>query len=218
MYKAVLFDLDGTLLDTSEGILRSIDDTLDHFNLPQLSEEHKRNFIGPPIMHSFKETYNLTDEKAVQTSNYFRDIYKDIHLIRAVIYKGIIDVLSFLSEKGIRIAVATYKRNDYAKTLLKHFDISKFCDYILGSDYDNKLSKTDIVNKCLKALNILNPAQAVLVGDTNSDALSAKQCGIDFIAVSYGFGFKNISDAEKTSPVFIAATPQELLTFFSSNF
>lgn len=187
MIETILFDLDGTLMDTSEGLILSINDTINHFGLDELSIEKKRTFIGPPIIKSFKETYNLSDEKATEISNYFRDIYKNTYLYKAKVYDGIYELLDNLKKSGKKIAVATYKRDDYAKMILNQFEISKYCDFIQGADFDNNLSKSDIVKICIDELKA-NKETTVLIGDSMNDLIGAGENNIDFIAVTYGFG------------------------------
>lgn len=203
MIETVIFDLDGTLMDTSEGLILSINDTINRFGLNDLSIEKKRTFIGPPIIKSFKETYNLSDEKATEISNYFRDIYKNTYLYQAKVYDGIYELLDILKKSGKKIAVATYKRDDYAKMILNHFNISKYCDFIQGADFENKLSKSDIVKICIDELKA-NKKSTVLIGDSMNDLIGARESNIDFIAVTYGFGkfsekenIKQVDSADK---------------------
>lgn len=200
MYKTVLFDLDGTLMDTSEGLVCSIDDTIDFFNLTPLSMEIKKSFIGPPVIKSFKKTYNLTDEKSIEISNYFREIYKNKYLLKAKVYDGIFELLDLLRENNKKIAIATYKRDDYAKMLLSHFKIDKYCDFIQGADFENRLTKSDIVKICIDELKA-DTSNTVLIGDSISDFIGAKENNIDFIGVSYGFGIfdKNLKVINKNS-------------------
>lgn len=189
MYKAVLFDLDGTLLDTSIGVKKSVLYTIETMGLPQITEEEISSFIGPPIYNSLRERFSLNEEEARRGTEIFRNAYKENFLFEASVYSGVFEFLEFLKENNIKIGVATYKREDYAISILEHFGISKFCDVIVGSDFENKMSKTDIVEKCFKMLNV-EKNEAVLVGDTMHDAIGAQNFGIDFVAVTYGFGFK----------------------------
>lgn len=208
MIETVIFDLDGTLMDTSEGLLMSIDDTINYFGLDDLSIEKKRTFIGPPIIKSFKETYNLSDEKATEISNYFRDIYKNIYLYQAKVYDDIYELLDILKESGKKIAVATYKRDDYAKMILEYFNISQYCDFIQGADFENKLSKSDIVRICIDELKS-SKISTVLIGDSMNDLIGAKENDIDFIAVTYGFGkFNNKKDIKQINNI------NELIEYF----
>lgn len=195
MYKGVLFDLDGTLLDTSKGVEKSVLYTIDKMGLPQITNDEISYFIGPPIFNSLKEKFSLTDEDAKYGTEIFRNVYKNKYLYEAEVYEGVFEFLEFLKQNNIQIGIATYKREDYAISILKYFGIENYCDVIVGSDFENKMTKTDIVEKCFQMMN-LEKEEVVLVGDTMHDAIGAKNFGIDFIAVTYGFGFKNNEDIE----------------------
>ncbi len=211
-YKYVLFDLDGTLMDTSDGILKSIDYTINKCGYHKLSLEIKKNFIGPPIKNSFMKTYDLKEEEANKATTIFREAYKNEFLLFAKVYDGIIQLLQSLRLNNVKIGVATYKRDDYAKKLLEKFEIADKCDFILGSDMNNKLTKTDIVKLCLKNLGCDNLSEAILIGDTYYDAIGAKECGINFIAVTYGFGFKKTA-INSFPAIFIADTVKDIEFF-----
>lgn len=196
-YKLIIFDLDGTLFDSSLGAMKSVDYTVEKLNLAPLSDDIKRTFIGPPIYNSLQKTYNLTDIEAQNATEIFRDVYKNKFLFEAEIYDGIEELLTYLLQKQYKLSVASYKRDDYCKMLLDHFELSKYFHFIMGADNDNKLKKSDIVQCCMDNFNITNPKEAVLIGDTEHDAIGAYELGMDFIGVTYGFGFKNKADVNK---------------------
>lgn len=189
MIKAILFDLDGTLLDTSEGIMDSVQHTITILNQPQLSKDKLLQFVGPPIQNSLINHLGLSPEDAQKGAIVFRDYYKSEALYKATVYSEIFDLLQYLKELGILIGVATYKREDYAIDLLKYFRIADFCQTIHGADNYNKLTKADIIDLCISDLKVEKKG-IVLVGDTIHDAKGAKNAGIKFIAVTWGFGFK----------------------------
>lgn len=190
MIKAVLFDLDGTLLDTSEGIKHSVRYTLSAMGYNTLPEETILQFVGPPIQNSLMMYCGVSSEEAQKGANVFRNYYKTNALFEASLYDGIMELLSELKSKGIKIGVATYKREDYAIDLLNHFGIDKYCDVIHGADNDNVLSKADIVELCIKETGV-EREEVVLIGDTEHDAKGAFQSKVGFIAVAWGFGYKN---------------------------
>lgn len=186
--KAILFDLDGTLLDTGEGIRHSVRYTLKKLGLPELSDDVIRKFVGPPIQNSLQMYAGLNAEESQYGANIFREFYKSQALYEARLYDEIIPLLVKLKESGFKIAVATYKREDYAIDLLKHFHIADYCDVIHGADNENKLTKADIVNLCCDELGV-DKRYIVLVGDTIHDAKGAMIAGIKFCAVTWGFEF-----------------------------
>lgn len=197
MHKIVLFDLDGTLLDTSEGVIDSVKYTVETLGLEKLEEKELLKFIGPPIFNSLQNRYNLTDNEASVATNIFRNAYKDKFLFEARIYDNVFETLMELKKQGVKIGVATYKREDYAISLLKHYRIIDYCDVVHGADFGNKLSKSDIMVLCMNELGAKGPKDVVLVGDTNHDAMGALNLGTDFIGVTFGFGFKSKDDVNE---------------------
>ena len=195
MKKAVLFDLDGTLLDTTDGILESSVYAARKLGLGDLPHETMLKFIGPPIQNSFIAYYGVDAETAQKAADIFRDYYKGRALFKAKPYSGLLETLAGLKMCGTKIAVATYKREDYAINLLKYFGITEYCDSMHGADNFNKFSKADIVNICIAELGE-RKQDVVLVGDTEHDAKGAIDAGVDFIGVTYGFGCKARKDVD----------------------
>lgn len=212
-YDLVIFDVDGTMLDTTEGVLASVKYTIDKFGYDMLSEEQLKSFIGPPVQESFARHYGLSGDILQELATAFRDRYKDIDLLKAVPYNGIYEAFDALRENGIKTAVATYKREDYAITLLKKFSFDRYTDIIFGGDHENKLKKSDIIEKCIATSKVTDKRRVVMIGDTLNDAVGAEKIGVDFIAVTYGFGFKSEADLNNTSYVGCADTPMGVLDF-----
>lgn len=210
-YKSVIFDVDGTLLDTSEGILAAVGYTIEQFGLQPLDENTIKSFIGPPIQNSFKRIFGFDDEKIMQMAAVFRDRYKEVDLFKAKPYDGIYDVFESLKANGIKPAIATYKRQDYAQMLLKHFRFDEYTDILFGSDFDGKLKKQDIIGLALKETGITNYSEAVMVGDSDNDAVGAEKIGTDFIGVTYGFGFRSREDVFAFRAIGAADTTEELM-------
>ena len=109
-YEIAVFDVDGTLLDTTEGVLASVKYTIDKMGFEPLSDDVLKTFIGPPIQDSFAKAYNLSGDILQDISTCFRNRYKDYELLKAVPYDGIYEVFDKLMERNVKLAVATYKR------------------------------------------------------------------------------------------------------------
>jgi len=210
-YRLAIFDLDGTLMDTSDGILQSVREAIKALRKPSLDEATIRTFIGPPIQWSFKEHYGITEEEALRMAATFRDLYANKYLLRAKPYEGIFELLKTLSDAGIRIAIATYKREDYALRLLRSFRFDSYADIIFGSDAEGKLRKSDIIKKCIAKAGITDLSSVVMVGDTWHDAAGAAELGISFIGVTYGFGFRPNEEVAGTA---LADSPQQAAKLF----
>lgn len=209
-FKAAVFDLDGTLLDTSEGVLASVRYTINYFGFKPLAEEQLRNFIGPPIQDSFAKAYGLEGNVLQEIATVFRNRYKEADLLKAVPYDGIYDVFERLTENGIKSAIATYKRQDYATEILVHFGFDKYTNIMYGADHENKLKKNDIIRNAISDAGVTAPEEAVMVGDSDNDAIGAKSLGVKFIGVTYGFGFHTAADVEKYPNIGVARTTNEI--------
>lgn len=200
MSKTIIFDLDGTLIDATEGIVSSVQYLIEKHNLKPISKETLLTFVGPPIQESLKKTYNVTEEEAQALANTFRQRYKDGDVYKATVYDGIFELLKRLKDNNYKTGIATYKREDYAVSLVQHLGLDKFIDLTCGADNENKLTKKDILQKCMSELNSV-PEETIFVGDSLSDGVAANALGCDFIAIMYGFGFKTKSDTTACKPI-----------------
>lgn len=210
-FKVVVFDVDGTLLDTSEGVIASVKYTIEKHRLHTLTDEVLSTFIGPPIQDSFARTYGLEGDILQELATTFRNQYKDVDLLKAVPYEGIYEVFEELIKAGIKPAIATYKRQDYALEIMQHFGFDKYTDIIYGADHENKLKKRDIIEKALKDSGAADYMEAVMIGDSDNDAIGAQGIGTHFIGVTYGYGFKSADDVNKFTNVGIANNTKELI-------
>ena len=145
MIKAVIFDLDGTLLDTGKGVVKSVKYTIQQMKLPSLSQSELETFVGPPIKNKLQQTFDLTEEQAVEGMNIFRNHYGMGYLYIAEPYAAIEDLLGMLKRDGYKLGVATYKREDQAIKLLEKMQIADFFDVIHGADSEGKMSKADVI-------------------------------------------------------------------------
>jgi phosphoglycolate phosphatase len=209
-YKAVIFDVDGTILNPREGVVEAVKHTIEALRLNMLPTNQLNTFVGPPIQTSFIKKYNLSETEAQNAAYIFRDYYKNISLLQAKPYDDIYDTMGRLKQRGFKIGIATYKRQDYAIKLLEHFKFDKYCESIRGADNYNKLTKPDIIKNCLADLDIRDNTQVVMIGDSEHDAAGAEEAGIDFIGVTWGFGFKTPEDVLKYNNVGYANTFKEL--------
>jgi len=207
----VIFDMDGTLLDTSGGILSSVRYAISELGYEEPPIERLLRFIGPPIQDSFAAEFGVDEREAQRAANVFRDYYKSNELMNAILYDGVIWLLRALRDRGYRMGIATYKREDYARMIADGFGLAEYCEIVNGADDLNRFKKADILARTAKDLGISDPGLAVYVGDMESDANSAISAGMDFIGVLYGFGFKLASDLDDLEHVFVATKANEIL-------
>lgn len=206
MIDSVIFDLDGTLLDTSQGVLECVRFAADSLGCPPLPREQLLRFIGPPLTDSFPRYYGLDDASAWEAIRLFRQHYESGAVFHARPYDGIYSLCETLRSHGIRLAVATNKLETQAVRLLSHFGFDRYCSPICGADPEGKQRKSDLIRRCLSAHGT-PPARAVLVGDTRYDAEGAAESGVGFLAVTYGFGFHSREDASGFSILGAADSP-----------
>ena len=196
-YKLVIWDVDGTMLDTSEGLLSSAIYMINQMGYEMPSEEILCSFIGPRIQDSLNHVYGLEGEELNQAAAIFRDHYKQGDVLLAKPYDGIYDVLDALKKQEIHIAVATNKRQDFADALMEKYDFKKYVEIVCGTDVAGKLDKVDLIHQCMQKFPECQQNEVVMIGDSDYDAIAASETGIDFIGVTYGFGFKNEDDVKK---------------------
>ena len=213
----IVFDLDGCLLDTSSGIRESVKYTLGYLNLPIPDESLISRFIGPPIQNSLQSYCKLSPIDSQAGAEIFRDYYKNKALLKARVYEGIEELLENLRTNGFKLAVATYKREDYALILLEEFNLSKYFHVIHGADNFNKKTKKDKILQCLVEMNSDIP-DAIMVGDTNHDAEGARELGVDFIGVTWGFGFNEQDASAKLSPFYYAIKPNDINEYIKRSY
>lgn len=188
-YKLLIFDIDGTLLDTSEGIVSSIKYALKKNGLFLPRGFDYKVFIGPPIQLSIASFFPFLKESDVKkVSLDFRNHYKRYDLFKAKPYANMFKVLDFAKEHNIRIAVASYKREDYAYEIVDHFGITSYTKSIFGQDCAGKLKKEDIIRLAIKESGF-DASDCLVIGDTTSDGEASRIIGIDFLEVTFGFGF-----------------------------
>lgn len=151
MKKTILFDLDGTLTDSQEGILKSIKFALEHFGYDVPDEETLQLFLGPPLVDAFQEHCGMTFEQAEETYFKFRERYGTIGKFENTVYPNIVDLLAKCKTEQYTIALATAKPEHYAKDILDHFELTSYFDVIVGANYESGLlCKKEILEKALE--------------------------------------------------------------------
>ena len=206
--RLIIFDLDGTLLDTGRGISKCVASTLGKMGFKVPDEETCKTFVGPPLKKRFLELYDADEITADAVMRAFREEYGKGDVFLANRYAGMEECLAVL-HKRFTLVVATYKREDHAIKLLEKFGMAQFFDTICGSDAAATMTKNQIVEKAMYQLGV-NPAESILVGDSSNDAESAAQLGIPFIGVTYGYGFKSDADIARFPHIACVDEPLQL--------
>ena len=208
-YTHLFFDLDGTLVDSGEGIIKGIEYSLKKFGITVEDNSVLRAFIGPPLVDSFKQHYGFETEKAMLAIKYYREYYNEIGIRQAYVYNGLVETLQALKDKGYVLAVATSKPEVLANRVLEYFGLAKFFDTISGASLDERLSHKDVIlDYALKKYGV-DRAKCLMIGDRKFDVLGAKANSIDCLGVLYGYG--DLAEMEKAGATYIVKTPAEIL-------
>lgn len=192
-YKAVLFDMDGTLLDTLEDLCDSTNHALAQMGYPLRGIEEIRRFIGNGAEKQIRRAVpeGTSEGKIMETLAAFRAYYQDHCQIKTKVYDGLLDVLSELKEKGVKMAVVSNKPDAAVKKLSREYFGDRL-DYAIGpSDGVRCKPYPDMVEEALKALGV-EKKDAVFVGDSEVDVQTGLNAGLDVIAVSWGFRSREV--------------------------
>ena len=206
MKKAILFDLDGTLTDSGEGIMNCARLALEYYNLPIPSEAELRTFVGPPLHDSFVR-FGVPEEEADNAIKIYRSRYIPIGKYENHPYEGIREVLEKLKALGHTLYVATSKPEAMSVDILNHFDLAKYFDIIAGASLDrSRSSKEDVIAYLLEQCGSYD--EKVMVGDTAFDVIGARAHGIPTVGVSWGYG--TVEDMVNAGAISIAYTMDAL--------
>lgn len=212
--KLIVFDLDGTLADTSPGIYASHRYANQKMRGCVLTDDELSDIIGGPLLDTYIHRFGYSQQEAKQAVRIYREYYAAEGINGAELYSGIDETLCQLKSMGFLTAVATLKEEQLAISILKKLGIDKYLDLIHGMDKSDTLTKADLVRKCADELNC-PLQQTVLVGDSKHDAHGAAQAGVDFIGCTYGFGFAAIDDVPENAAGVIGQ-PKELLALLNN--
>ncbi len=186
-YQAILFDLDGTLVESGPGIINSIKTAFERMHRPVPSKEELRVFIGPPSRVTFPK-FGIPQEEVETAVSYYRERYWKKGQYECSIYPGIENLLEQLKAEGYRLFVATSKPEVTAKNMLDYLGLSNYFEVIAGATYDHVREKKSQVIRYLFAEAEISASDAVLIGDTMFDVNGANEVGIPTICVSWGYG------------------------------
>ena len=206
----ILFDLDGTLTDSAEGIVNSIVYALKHYGLPHDDREALRRFVGPPLPESFQKYCGFSAEKAKDAVAVFREYFTEKGIFENSVYDGVPEMLDALVKAGFTLGVATSKPEAFAEQILARFDLAKYFTAVAGATMDEKrTSKPTVIAYAMEKLGITDASCVWMVGDREHDILGAKENGIRSVGVLYGYG--DMAELGEAGADVIVQTPAELL-------
>lgn len=209
-FKNILFDFDGTLCDSSEGIFKSLTYAFVSLGHEAPSEELLRKFVGPPLYYSFSEFCGFSEEHSNEMTEKYRERYRIKGYLESRAYEGIPETLAVLKEAGFRLATASSKPLKFVDDICENVGIKQYFDYLGGTAFDNKTeSKTVVIEKAMKALGA-DTSNTLMVGDRLFDIEGAHNAGIPCCGVLYGFGSRE--EFLEYNADFIVEAPKDLLS------
>lgn len=206
LYKTVLFDFDGTVFDTGEGIMKSVQYAAEAFGYHEPDWRALRSFVGPPLVESFARRYGVDAEKAAAMCAKYRERYAEKGIDECRVYPGVIELVRFLRTRGIKSAVATGKPTPFTVDILSRHGVLEDFDAVLGSEFDGtRGQKWEVITELLKRFG---REGAVMVGDRDNDVRGALRCDIPCIGVSWGYA--EPGELEAAGAVCVASDTDEL--------
>ncbi len=205
MYKNVLFDLDGTITDSAEGIKNCIIYACKKMNLTVPSEDVLRSFIGPPLNEHMAKVFSLSCDDAEKMVAIYRARYAPKGIFENKLYDGVDSMLLRLKNEGCKIALATSKPQVFAEQIIGHFSLSSYFDLIVGSTFSEiRNNKTAVISEAISKLG--GPLESfIMVGDRHFDIDSSNELKIDSIGVTYGYGSRD--ELILANPTYLAHSP-----------
>lgn len=212
MNQYLLFDLDGTLTDPKLGITTCVQYALNSFGIEEPDLDKLEPFIGPPLMNSFMDFYNMDEEQAEAAISKYRERFSSVGMFENEVYPGIVRLLVRCRQHGAKLAVASSKPEIYVKKILEHFHLAKYFDVIVGSELDGRRTdKEEVISEALSRLfpnNNIDYDNTVMIGDRKFDIIGAKNNKLVSVGVSYGYG--SIEELKEEKPDYIVRTVAEL--------
>lgn len=205
----IIFDLDGTISDSSHGVIHTLRKLFSRYNLPCLSDDEMKKYIGPPIEQTLGRY--LSQDDIPEAVELYRKLYKEEGgIYENSMYEGIDNLLEHLKQEKHNIYLATTKEVNLAREILQIFRIDNFFSGIYGADPSKRIyTKTDVLNE-LFSCHEIDKNTCLLVGDTLYDVKGAQETGIKVGVVLYGYGKEQ--DFEGESVEFFVKSIKELYT------
>lgn len=210
MYQYILFDLDGTLTDSKEGIINCFKYAIEKLGDPIPSEETLLSFIGPPLRHSFG-SLGYDEEKVELAIKTYRERYVPIGKYENKPVDGGVELCKRLRERGYHLAIASSKPRHMCVDICEKFGFAPYLEHIVGPMGDDHWTKADVIRETFRRFGLTDAdlAQVLMVGDRMFDVEGAKECGIDCVGVEF-FGYAAPGELMNAGAVAVVQTTEEL--------
>jgi phosphoglycolate phosphatase len=206
----LLFDLDGTLVDSSRTIGVCIEYALGRLGISAAGDLPVTSVIGMPLLDIFRQQYEMSNEQAESAVAHYREHYDRLDQAGSEVYESIPEVLATLRNEGFRLFIATVKPTAVAEKVLHDLGLRSFFDGVAGASMGHqRRDKASIITHALHSFDLV-PAQCLMIGDRDQDIIGARENGLSCIAVSYGFGSRD--ELDSAGPDHVVGHSAEILS------
>lgn len=211
MFRYILFDFDGTVVNTGEGILKSLQYSFYEMGHEVPSQEELKKFIGPPVYYSFTHYYGIGEDEVGDYIRKYRERYKREGIYECELYKDMLTLLGTLKDSGYTLGIASSKPEHLIFDVADYLDITKYFDAVVGvkSDASRHTTKTGLILEAMDKLGVSDKSQVLMVGDRHYDITGAKGAGVSSCGCLWGYG--NKEEFQECDADFIIEDPLDLL-------
>ncbi len=205
-FDTLLFDLDGTIVDSAPGVTRAFAYALKKYGIDADPDDLKK-VVGPPLSQSFVDFYGFSREKATEAVEKYREYYRDRGIFECELYYGISDLLFDLKKRGLKLLVASSKPTVFVEKIAVHFGIDGCFSHIVGAELDGRRTdKSEVVAEAI-ALSGSGRERILMVGDRSFDIVGGHNMGVKVAAVGWGYGnAEELAEAD-----YIVNAPEEII-------
>ena len=210
--RCVLFDLDGTLFDSSEGILSCYKRGLTHFGITVRDDSELNKVLGPSLYISFHDFFGLEGEQVNEAVRIYRERYNEEGIYQVRMYDGIEKLLKALKDNSFTLCLATSKPQVMAEKILGFSGLMSYFDAVCGANLDGSRSdKIELIEYAMKQVGFTDKNEVVMIGDRFYDVAGAVKAGVHSIGVTYGFGSRE--ELMNAGAEYIADCPEEIARY-----
>lgn len=208
-YTVALFDMDGTINKTDEGVINGFRHALAALGYEFPEDKDRRLFMGPPIEYSFEKFCGLDPELMDRAVEIYRQYYSETGINECELYPGLVELFKRLKAAGVKLLTASSKPEYFVRQILRDFEIDGYFDYAAGGLPDLGLcGKTDVINHALAEVGVEDRSQCLMIGDRFYDIDGGKEARMDTCGILWGYGTEE--ELRNAGADYIAATPREV--------
>lgn len=211
--KGIIFDLDGTLLDTLDDIADAANNVLSKLGIEPVEKKKYRKFIGDGVRELFRKLLeyrnSFSEEKLSVCVSMMKEEYSKNYLSKTKPYDGIYELLGFIASKGFKMSILSNKQHLFTQELVKYF-FSNF-DFVVVKGIENSEDKKPNPKLALEISKVMkvSPSDIFFVGDSATDVLTAKNAGMKSVGVTWGF--KTLEEILSAKPDYVVNSPKEII-------